>query len=76
MICTTIGLYSNGDFMLNGVTFKNLGEHITFNITYRPGRALILDGKCIYQGNVSDKTLNNFLKINTHKVFVDTSPYH
>lgn len=79
-IHTTIGVYLNGSFKLNGVTPENLGTHIEHNIKYRPGRALFVDGECVHKGYLCDekvksfeerisKSLKHFTMIN------DTQPY-
>lgn len=49
-IHTTIGLYLNGDYVVNGVSSEDLNDHINYNIKYRFGRALFVDGECIHKG--------------------------
>lgn len=61
MIHTTIGLYPNGEFKVNGVKSENLTDHINYNINMRPGRALILDTFVIYEGIGCKKALNENL---------------
>ncbi len=59
-INTTIGLYPNGEYKINGVGDNNLESHIEYNKVYRPGRALFLNGKCIYKGlGISGASLKN-----------------
>lgn len=53
MIHTTIGVYNNGDRVINGVPSENLAFHLKYNIFLRPGRALFLDGHCIHRGYLS-----------------------
>lgn len=49
-IWTTIGVYYNGEYKINGVLPEDLAGHIQYNIKNRPGRALFLNGECIYRG--------------------------
>lgn len=49
-IHTTIGIYANGERVVNGCPSDELADHITYNIKMRPGRALFLDGYCIHRG--------------------------
>lgn len=53
MIHTTIGVYANGDFKINGVKPEHLDSHIEYNKTMRFGRALFVDGICHNQGYLS-----------------------
>lgn len=46
----TVGLYSNESYVYNIVKEEHLEQHIEYNKSMRPGRALFLDGKCIYKG--------------------------
>ncbi|TXE18598.1 hypothetical protein ES692_06025 [Psychroserpens burtonensis] len=76
MIHTTIGLYSNGAYNVNGVDSSNLANHINYNIQKRPGRALIVDTFVVYKGigcnDVLNSNIRNFIKI---KKTEDTYPY-
>lgn len=49
-IHTTIGLYANGTFVINGVREANLDYHIHYNKKYHIGRSLFVDGKCAHVG--------------------------
>lgn len=62
MIHTTIGLYSNGTFKMNGVEPDHLQSHIEYNKTFRWGRSLFVDGKCVYKGYQSDEEVKAFEK--------------
>lgn len=79
MIHTTIGIYNNGDYKVNGVPDINIAEHIKYNIHYRFGRALIVDGLIIYPGYF--KTFNNSRlldivnKLSNIKQTKNTQPY-
>lgn len=46
----TVGVYKNGDYKINVVREEHLEDHILYNTTMRFGRALFVDGKCIYDG--------------------------
>lgn len=56
----TIGVYKNGQYKYNIVRDEDLDNHITYNKNYRPGRALFVDGKCIYKGNLSNKEISEW----------------
>ena len=60
MIHTTIGLYPNGDFKINGVRPEDLKDHIEYNKQHRWGRALFVDGKCVHNGYLSDEEIKKF----------------
>lgn len=66
---TTIGVYPNWDglgdngYKINGVDPVDLQGHIVYNLNYRFGRALFLDGKCIYQGGISDVAVTFWEKL-------------
>jgi hypothetical protein len=76
-IFTTIGLYPSCDYKTNGVSYQNIDYHIEYNLDYRFGRALIIDGVCVYKGNVSDENIESFIsKHKSLKIFKDTAPYH
>lgn len=77
MIHTTIGVYASGDYKVNGVPSENLAEHIKYNITYRPGRAFILDGVVLHTGIGVDIGLLDRMvaKSKSLKQEKDTQPY-
>jgi hypothetical protein len=62
-IHTTIGVYANGDFKINGVKAENLKEHIEYNKTMRFGRSLFVDGKCVHKGNLDDEQIKFYEKL-------------
>lgn len=47
---TTIGVYPNGDSVVNGVLPEHLDEHVEYNRSHRPGRALVVDGVTVLPG--------------------------
>lgn len=49
-IHTSIGVYLNGSIKTNGVSSKDLEDHINYNKNFRFGRALIIDGKIEHLG--------------------------
>lgn len=80
MIHTTVGLYSNGDYKINGVAEENLENHIEYNKQMRPGRSLFVDGKCVIIGisHTVEKIKEFEDKIKSDPKFVrfqDTAPY-
>jgi len=76
MIHTTIGIYPDGSTKTNGVCSQNLAKHIHYNITYRPSRAIILDGYVIYEGNVASHVIRMIKKkYENVKALIDTEPY-
>lgn len=78
MIHTTIGLYADGSFKMNGVKPEHLQDHIEYNKTNRWGRALFVDGKCVYGGYLSDEQTRRFeehIKLENLKANKCTAPY-
>lgn len=61
-IIHTMGVYSNGDRKHNGVRESHLAEHIEYNKTFRPGRALFVNGKCENEGYLSKDTCDSIEK--------------
>ncbi|MBU2923034.1 hypothetical protein KO504_16920 [Winogradskyella psychrotolerans] len=60
MIHTTIGLYANGSFKINGVLPEHLTDHIQYNLDMRPGRSFFVDGKCKNKGYHTDQEIKEF----------------
>lgn len=60
IIHTTIGLYADGSFKVNGVLPNDLKAHVEYNRKFRLGRALFVDGTCINKGCLSDDQLKDF----------------
>ncbi len=78
-IHTTIGVYPNGDFKTNGVAADHLEDHIKYNRTWRPGRALIIDGEIIHLGYFDKEGLEKVIaekNLSDIKVTKCTVPYH
>jgi len=77
MIHHTRGLYPSGDYKDNGVCSENIASHIWYNLTMRPGRALIVDGYLIDRGiRVSRELLDKHLaETKDKKAVKDTRPY-
>ena len=79
MIHTTIGVYNNDSFKVNGVDPIHLKEHIEYNKGWRPGRALFVDGKCVNRGYLSKERANAWeqrIKDENLKADKCTAPYH
>ena len=57
-IHTTVGVYiGDMSFKVNGVRDIDLKQHIAYNKQYRPGRALIVDGKVEHTGYFNDEDI-------------------
>jgi hypothetical protein len=77
MIHTTIGLYANGSFKMNGVKAEHLNDHLLYNKTYR-SRAMFVDGKCVDKGYLSLEVVEAFeerIKLENFKTDKCTAPY-
>jgi len=61
IIHTTIGVYPNSEFKMNGVRPEHLEDHIEYNIKHRPGRALFVDSKCVNRGDLSWNEIESFI---------------
>ena len=57
MIHTTVGVYKDLSIKSNGVGSERLAKHIQYNISNRWGRALFLDGYCIYKGYLTNEEI-------------------
>ena len=58
----TVGVYMNGQYVYNVVRDQDLKEHVEYNKTFRFGRGLFVDGKCIHQGYLSGEQVRNWTK--------------
>ena len=54
---TTVGVYSNLTYKVNGVKDEDLSDHIEYNKVMRFGRALLVDGKVVYTGYFSESDI-------------------
>lgn len=62
----------------NGVAPEDLKEHIGYNTTMRPGCALFIDGKCVYEGYLTKERCERIerqLKKRPPKIKQITRPY-
>lgn len=76
MIHTTVGVYSSGDKVFNGVSTEDLQDHIDYNLSFRPGRAFFVDGKCLNVGYLTPQRCEELEKeLKAVKMKVDTRPY-
>lgn len=78
MVHTTIGLYLNGDFKVNGVLPEHLESHVAYNKSARFGRALFVDGTCVYNGYLKEDQIKAFedrIRKENIKQEVCTAPY-
>ena len=55
MIHTTVGVYNDKTYKVNGVKSEHLAEHIKYNLDLRPGRALVVDGQCLNGGYIGEE---------------------
>lgn len=81
VIHTTIGVYKSGKFKMNGVEAVHLESHIAYNKENRWGRALFVDGECVYAGYFTEKEVSDYTRLfkSDKKRFTitkDTKPYH
>ncbi len=53
----TVGVYNNGQMKQNGVPEDLLAGHIEYNKTMRFGRALFVDGTCVFAGYLGPEQL-------------------
>jgi hypothetical protein len=75
-IHTTIGIYSNGERKINGVSSEFLQGHIKYNLDHRPGRAFFVDGLCLNQAHLTPKEVDKLSEeLKTIIVTKDTVPY-
>lgn len=51
----TVGVYNNDSFKENCVPSSELQQHVDYNTSSRPGRALFVDGKCVHRGYLSEE---------------------
>lgn len=68
----TMGVYNNGDRKHNGVFPEHLKDHIEYNLTYRPGRAFFVDGKCLNTGYLGKERCDEIEKGLAAKPFPQT----
>lgn len=75
-IYTTIGVYANHSYKVNGVSAEHIDSHIDYNITFRPGRALFVNGVCKNKGYLSDDEIKEFeVKLKDIVRIHDSRPY-
>lgn len=58
----TIGVYNSNDYKINIVKPEHLEGHIEYNKSWRWGRALFVDGVCVYGGYLSEKDVIEWTK--------------
>lgn len=47
---TVVSVYGNGEYVINGVEIKEFSAYIRNTIKYGTGRALFIQGVCMYHG--------------------------
>lgn len=58
----TVGVYNNNEYKYNIVLDEDLENHIEYNKTFRFGRALFVDGKCVNRGYLSDERIEEWTR--------------
>lgn len=58
----TVGVYMNGRHVVNVVRDEDLEDHIWYNKTFRWGRGLFVDGKCVHRGYLGGEQVRNWEK--------------
>jgi hypothetical protein len=76
VIHTTVGVYPNKSFRVNGVPDAHLNEHVEYNLRLRPGRILVVDGFIVHRGYnaLTDEEILNIVATVTRPT-KDTQPY-
>lgn len=75
----TVGVYKNNEYKYNIVLDRDLEKHIEYNKTFRFGRALFVDGKCVNRGYLSDEQIEDWTRRISEMRFDmshPTIPYH
>ena len=77
-----MGVYGNGTYKINGVKIQNLADHIKYNINFRTGRALFVNGVCVHHGFLSipevlkwENKLQDPNNATEFQLTEDTAPY-
>ena len=75
-IITCVGVYPDGSKVFNGVLESDLKTHIEYNKTFRPGRALFVDGECVHEGQCYKDRISIYKEeIKDIKINKCTRPY-
>ena len=61
-IYTTIGVYCDGSYKVNGVEEADIRTHVEYNKVFRFGRALIVDGEIVNLGYFKKEALEKIIK--------------
>lgn len=56
----TVGVYNSNDYKVNIVKPDHLENHIEYNKFWRFGRALFVDGNCVYEGYLSKEQIDSW----------------
>lgn len=78
MVHTTIGVYKNSDYKINGVLPEDLVKHIKYNMLTRYERALIVDGEIKYLANWKEENLEKLIdRLGLRKIkLLEKTTYH
>lgn len=58
----TIGVYNSDEYKINIVKPEHLKGHVEYNMSWRWGRALFVDGVCVYNGYLSEEDIVEWTK--------------
>ena len=74
----TVGVYHNDSFWKqNCVAREHIVSHIWYNLTYRWGRSLFIDGMCVYPGALDRNKIPMWQnRLKDWKMPPHTLPYH
>lgn len=75
-IVTTIGVYGDGSYNVNGVDLGDFQTHICYNLINRWGRSFIANGVVLYRGGNSMEKLEEFLTQKLPIMTRCTAPYN
>ena len=56
----SVGVYANGNHVVNIVKDENINEHIEYNKLFRFGRALFVDGECLNTGYLNSEEVKKW----------------
>lgn len=78
----TLGIYPSKKMVYNVVREEDLQDHIDYNLIFRPGRLLYVDGKRMNNGCMKENSLHtydemakNFIDNNNINLMQPTIPY-
>jgi hypothetical protein len=70
----TYGVYPDLSWKRNAVEHTDLEAHIEYNKTWRWGRALIVDGVCVYSGSIKEEVIQKWIDEKLPTIDKDFNP--